>query len=257
MANELYRNRMLNDIDYAVREAKSAALLAHNGLVGRVRELMVSRLLAPMLPAGFEVGTGKITNAAGALSHETDLVIYNRSILPPVFYSDRDGVFPLESSYYAIEVKSKLTAADIKTSVKKGASITALSQRSPDSNTLHSSPTVLVLFAFDSDLAQESEIERYAKYDLGCYTDPVFKAICVVGRGYWYHDIKRAGWIFHAATADRDEIVDLVSGVVNTLVKTPPASRLTYLGNYLMTSRSISFVGAPEHELSAQEAKKD
>lgn len=86
MPNELYRNRMLNDIDYAVREAKSAALLAHNGLVGRVRELMVSRLLAPMLPAGFEVGTGKITNAVGALSQETDLVIYNRSILPPVFY---------------------------------------------------------------------------------------------------------------------------------------------------------------------------
>lgn len=253
MTNQLYRDRILNDIAYAVREARSAAVLAHNGLIGRVRELVVSRLLEPMLPAGFEIGTGKITNAGGALSQETDLVVYNRSILPPVFYSQRDGVFPIESSYYAIEVKSTLTATEIKTSLEKGASITALGDRPSNATGQHLSPTVLVLFAFDSDLAPDSsEIERYAKYDQGWRNDPVFKAICVVGRGYWYHEAEKSRWVFHSATSDHDEVVDLVSGVVNTLTKTSPSSRISYLGHYLMRSRTVSFVGGVSAQQGAQ-----
>ncbi|MBA1250967.1 DUF6602 domain-containing protein [Pseudomonas luteola] len=254
MTNQLYRNRILNDIAYVVREAKDAVALAHHGLAGRVRELVVSRLLAPMLPSGFEIGTGKITNAAGDLSQETDLVIYNRSILPPIFYSERDAIFPIESSYYAIEVKSTLTATEIKSSLAKGESITSLGGKNPADSRRHVSPTVLVLFAFSSDLAPaSSEAERYAKYDPDWCTDPVFKAICVVGKGYWYHEAENSRWVFHSATQDHDEVVDLVSGVVNTLTKVPPASRISYLGHYLMSTRRVSFVGGVGAQQGAQD----
>lgn len=256
MTNQLYRNRMLNDIAYLVREAKDAAALAHHGLAGRVRELFVSQLLVPMLPSGFNIGTGKITNAAGGLSQETDLVIYNRSILPPVFYSERDAVFPIESSYYAIEVKSTLTATDVRSSLAKGKSITSLTGGDQANSRRHLSPAVLVLFAFGSDLAStSSEIERYAKYDPDWRTDPVFKAICIVGKGYWYHEEENSRWIFHSATRDYDEVVDLVSGIVNTLTKIPPASRISYLGHYLMSARRVSCVC--EAGIDAQQNARD
>src|SRR5882724_8559046 len=110
MANTIYRNRIINNIAHAVREASDAAAVEHPGLVGRIREVTIERLLAPMLPAGFQAGTGKVVNNRGDQSNEVDIVIYNGSVLPPVLYSQRDGVFPIESSYYAIEVKSRLTA---------------------------------------------------------------------------------------------------------------------------------------------------
>ena len=98
MANEIYRSRLISKIGYAIEEAKSAALLAHPGLTGRVREIVAATLITPMLPAGFEVGTGKIVDNSGHQSDEVDLVIYNRGVLPPVMYSERDGVFPVESA---------------------------------------------------------------------------------------------------------------------------------------------------------------
>jgi hypothetical protein len=105
-------------------------------------------------------------------------------------------------------------------------------------------PTVFVLFAFASDLSElPSEFYRYAKYDTNYRRDPVVKAICVVGGGYWYHRVEADGWMFHTSTAEHDELIDLVSGIVNTLSKTPPSARVAPLGRYLMQERPATIVG--------------
>ncbi len=241
MANEIYRCRMINNINQAIKESQDAALLSHPVLIGRVREILASKLITPMLPLGFEVGTGKIVDNKGNQSDEIDIVIYNRAVLPPVMWSERDGVFPVESAYYAIEVKSQITATRLLDAVRKARSVIGLNVHWNEKEAFpNRAPTVNILFAFSSDLSDSSsELERYARIDPTWHSDPVLKAICVVGRGYWYHRPGYAKWTFLSPSNDHDEVIDIVSGIVNTLVKTPPYNRIAPLGPYISMDRAI------------------
>ncbi|MDL2123529.1 MAG: hypothetical protein LWX51_10695 [Deltaproteobacteria bacterium] len=237
MPNKIYRDRLINNISYAVKEAATAQTLKHPGITGRIRELLVSHLYEPVLPAGYEIGTGKICNNYGDISGEVDLIIYNKSILPPVMHSEREGIFPFEACYYAFEVKSMVSAKQIKDAINKGKKIINIV---PGNNKHNVIPVVLTFFAFNSDLSGKgiTEIERYAKYDPNWKNDPVIKAICIVGKGYWYHNQNISGWTFHPPSSDFDEVVDIISGTVNTLAKNPAYLRKALLGHYLMRIRA-------------------
>jgi len=243
MPNKIFRDRIINQINYAVREAENAAGVNHPGLVGRIRELSASDVFGPLLPSGFEIGTGKICDREGNLSKETDLVIYNRGVLPTIMYSERDGVFPVEACFYAIEVKSLATASEIRDAIKKGQEILKLDYagRVEENRSKNLSLVVPIFFTFGSDLSDSgmSELQRYAKYDPEWKEKPILKALCVVGRGYWYHSVKGNRWFFHPPTSAHDEVIDLVSGVVNTLAKARLQKRAALLGQYLMLERSV------------------
>lgn len=236
MPNEVYRNRLINDIQYAVNEARGAAGVHHPGLIGRIRELAAEKLLRPILPASFSVGTGKIVDRNGALSAEVDLVVYNRNLLPALMYSDRDGLYPIESAYYAFEVKSQCSAAAVRDAIEKTRQIIALDHSSKSRYQGNKSPAGSVLLAFGSDLTGEArtELARYQEIDPAWRDDPVVKVICIVGRGYWYFSPQR-GWMYQRATQSFAEVLILLAQVVNTLANDPivsdrPAPRF---GDYL------------------------
>jgi len=240
MPNKIYRDRIINQINYAVKEAENAAEVEHPGLVGSIRELAVSNVFGPSLPSGFEIGRGKICDRKGGQSNETDLIIYNKGILPPVMYSERDGVFPIEACFYSVEVKSKSTASAIQDAIEKGKRVLQLDYANASANRpLNLSPVVLTFFAFDSDLSGSgmSELERYANYDPQWRVTPILQAICVVGKGYWYHNRNDSCWVFHSPTETRDEVVALISGTVNTLASARLRPRQAMLGQYLMLER--------------------
>lgn len=243
MPNKIFRNKLRNSITYAINEARDASEVEHPGLKGRIRELVTSQLLQPLLPAGYEIGTGKIIDRNGGQSSEVDVVIYNRTVLPPILYSGIDGMFPVESCYYALEVKSRVTASEVQDAIKKGRALAALAHDGAAvEGRKYLTPVVMVLFAFDTDLADESsELDRYKKYDQDWAHDPVLKVICVVGRGYWYHT-DNSSWIWHPATLENDEVIDLISGVVNTVLTHPPSTRQARLGHYLMKPRPVTIV---------------
>ena len=243
MPNKIYRDRLINLIDCAVREVENAAVVEHPGLVGRIRELSASNIFGPQLPSGFEIRTGKICDRKGNQSDETDIIIYNRSILPPVLYSEYDGVFPIEACYYSIEVKSKASASAIRDAIRKGKKLLSLDYASADAyKPQNVSMVVLTFFAFGSDLADSgiSELQRYAKYDPDWQEKPILKAICVVGKGYWYHSLKDGCWLYLPATPIHDEVINLVSGIGNTLIQHRLEMREAVLGQYLMLERDAT-----------------
>lgn len=247
MPNKIFRDRLINEINYAVKEAENAAEIEHPGLVGRIRELSTSHVFGPLLPSGFEMGTGKICDRERTLSKEVDLIIYNKSVLPPVMYSKRDGVFPIEACFYAIEIKSQATASEIRDAIGKGREILKLDYagRVKEDRLKNLSLAVPTFFAFGSDLSDSgmSELQRYAKYDSEWKERPILKAMCVVGRGYWYYSFEDNCWFFHPPTPTHDEVIDLVSGVVNTLAKArAQQARTALLGRYLMSKRSVSSI---------------
>src|SRR5258708_2965336 len=133
MANQLFRDRLCANIDCCLREAENCSRLDYPGLIGNVRQIVVEHLLLPLLPEGVRIGTGKITDSNGNLSAETDVIIYDRRSVPPLMYDEKSGVFPIESVYYAMEVKSVLTPEEFESSIDKGAKLRSLHGWQPHS----------------------------------------------------------------------------------------------------------------------------
>ena len=206
MANELFRERLSGNIHRCLQEAEACARLQNPGMIGQVRQILVEHLLLPLLPEGVRVGTGKITDSKGNLSAETDVIIYDRRSVPPLMYDERNGVFPLESVYYAIEVKSVLTADEFERSLANGQKLRSLVGPQPHS----------VLFAFGSNLKVSKDSERFIQHQKHMIVPLPISIFCIAGREYGYWDNR---WNLFAAPGNNDEIAAFVVGVINTLVK--------------------------------------
>ena len=206
MGNEIFRDRLENNVKHALVEAQNCSKLNHPGMVGRVRQIVIDQLLRPLLPEGFYIGTGKVTDARGNLSSETDIIIYDRRSIPPILYDEKEGIFPVEAVHYSIEVKSKLTSAEFKDSVEKGINLRALS----GGNLPHSA-----LFAFASDLTASSDAERFIQAQKAMLVPLPINIFCVAGRQYGYWD---KVWKTSPPEMANIVVVNFLVGILNTLV---------------------------------------
>lgn len=248
MANQLIRNEVKKEVLSALRAFADIDAIDHSGLKGRIREIITEKLLKPILPPGVEIGNGKITDSFGNLSAESDIVIYSRQTLPPLIYGHATGLFPVEACIYSIEIKSMLTASEIKDSLSKVKRLHTLKYR----ETFYplnfvkpigppSSFVIPALFAFSTDLAEDglTEIDRYRKYDLNADSSPLIPIFCIPKRGYWYFksDEKDKKWIHHAPTSDFDEIIDFIGGIANTIPIEIIKKGQPYYGYYIIEER--------------------
>jgi hypothetical protein len=108
MSNPILSDAFRTTVDSVIQEAANASRLGHPGLKGRVRELLASKLIQPFLTPDVRIGTGKVVDSTGKRSREMDLLIYSASILPPLLYDSRFGVFPVESCLLGQSNYSKL-----------------------------------------------------------------------------------------------------------------------------------------------------
>jgi hypothetical protein len=109
-----YRALLSSRVMSAVNDAKAVAAISHRGVRGRIREILVGELFRPLAPADIGVGTGQVISSAGDTSAEQDVVIYDRRVLPPALFQGDMGVFPIESVVATVEVKTTLTAQELK-----------------------------------------------------------------------------------------------------------------------------------------------
>ncbi|MBS0172366.1 MAG: hypothetical protein JSR62_18640 [Nitrospira sp.] len=93
----------------------------HSVLKGSDRESAVADFLRQRLPSRFAVTTGEVIDQGGRRSPQLDVVIYDGSAAAPILPADREGgaeIIGAEALLATIEVKSKLTRADIRQAVK-------------------------------------------------------------------------------------------------------------------------------------------
>jgi hypothetical protein len=218
--HEAYRNFVRAGVEAAIAAARAATGFSHVGLRGEVREVLVRDLFRPLLPADIGVGTGEIISYTNQTSSQTDIILFDKRILPPVLFEDRLGLFPIESVLYAVEVKSKLTATELRSADSAAAKLKefvyAPGYYEPSGvprphKFIHAVPA---LIALDSDLHPSgmSEIERYDSQREG--GEPHIRSICVVGRGYWYWFA--GGWKTWPSGYTFSEVVSFIGGVMNT-----------------------------------------
>jgi hypothetical protein len=101
-----------------VSQAESIAKLEHNLTKGQIREVFLQGLLKHFLPEYLGVGTGIIINTKAHQSKQTDIVIYDSRILPPLLVAGDPNIFPVEAVVAVVEVKSILTLPELRKTEK-------------------------------------------------------------------------------------------------------------------------------------------
>ena len=130
--------------------------VSHPGEKGVLREAFLSRLLESVLPPHFGIGSGLIVDRSGRQSLQTDVIIYDRRLLPPLLEHRGHGIYPIDSVLRALEVKSNLNKAGLE-QVKKQAwtlhpdNEIGLKITTPGRAGASQYP-VVGLYAYDSDL---------------------------------------------------------------------------------------------------------
>ncbi|MEI7052150.1 DUF6602 domain-containing protein [Pseudomonas koreensis] len=97
-----------------VSDFNVSSMYEHQGNKGSFREGALRDFLASdRMPSKFGLGTGEIVSSHGEVSKQSDLIIFDRLNGIPLLYSDTVQVFPVESVYGVIEVKSKLSKDEL------------------------------------------------------------------------------------------------------------------------------------------------
>ncbi|TGL36057.1 DUF6602 domain-containing protein [Leptospira perdikensis] len=217
MAHKIYTGRLTNDIRNLIQTSNEIEKIRHLGLRGGFRETSLGKIFKNYLPIGYELGSGEVIDSENNTSRETDLLIYNKSLIPPILFSIDEGCFPIESCHYIFEIKSTSNANEIQTSIQKFNEIRNLKYTPNNKKT----QPICVYFAYATDITEISELERYSRYDKNFWTNPVIDVICIIGKGYWYcqrdQNQQRIIWYFNKSEKDNYEVGLFLSGIINTL----------------------------------------
>ncbi len=216
----IFRQNLRDSIEACVKKATNASLVEHSGLAGEIRELLISNILNDILPQGFKIGTGKVSDSSGNLSSQCDIIIYNNAVFPPVLFSEKKGIFPIESVAYIIEVKTTLNATELKTTQKKYDKIKKeLTCDLP-----------YVLFAFNSDLSNRDADWKRIKKHIEKHDRDSINIFCIVDRLYAF--LSNGKWEAYPTDSDFSETISLIIGILNTLMNWNQKRYVTVPGEY-------------------------
>lgn len=209
--NTAIRSLILARIKSTIAAADAVRHLRHAGLKGLMREILVRELLVPILPPTSGIGCGEIVDSYDNHSTQQDVVIYDKSIVPSVLLDATNGIFPIESVIYTIEVKSKIDARQLKTAHDSAEQLMGIFHDGRGVRSDDIEHVISCIFAFSSDLSGTgiTEIQRYEEM-LG-QASPAIRAICVVGKGYWFFRDEK--WHCCSATDEHNEVIQFIGDI--------------------------------------------
>src|SRR5438552_2789462 len=115
------------------QQAELAGLLQHSTTVGTAREFLVRTFLAAVLPPIIHIGSGVIIDAHDRRSKQIDVILYD-SRFPLMEFERGIGLYPVEAVVATIEVKSQLTAKELRLALDNCHSVHSLGLASPNPN---------------------------------------------------------------------------------------------------------------------------
>lgn len=235
--NNYFQDYVSNKARTMIQASHNINSIHHNGLKGTFREYSLSNFLKDFLPNTYGVGSGLIQDSIGNQSPETDLLIWKKNELPPIIINESKGIYPLESCFCFFEIKSEITATNIKDAVQKSEKLNQLKFL-----TNYNNPQIRltkIFFAYKSDSDTIDELKRFHKYSNKPYDEPPYDAICVVGKGFWLfkpgiEHQTLARWAYYHSDAKHYEVIGFLGTLLNTLTESTSA----YFGSYILESES-------------------
>lgn len=164
----------------------------HGGEKGAFREFFMKELIRPYIPEHFGVSSGIVVDANGCQSKQSDIVIYDRRLLPPIMLAGESGTFPIDSVLVVLEVKSTLKAYHYETLVDAGRRFSPKTKDNPDGLQI-ARPGALggnqaiwpsyAVFGYTSDAPNKDEFKRLEEQVHG--GNQYIKLIGVLDKGVW------------------------------------------------------------------------
>ena len=107
------------------------ALVPHNTTKGTLNEESLRRILASFLPTRYAVGTGLVIDSFGARSRQVDLVVFDELYSSKLFKTFSQVLFPVETVFACIEVKTSIDKAGLAEIAQENRSICGLKHSVP------------------------------------------------------------------------------------------------------------------------------
>lgn len=110
-------------------------LFEHMGDRGSYRERILSDFLRPFLAPCFGIASGEVFDRTGNNSRQVDVIVFDALFSTPLLLDQKTnlGVFPCESVYACVEVKSNLTSDELQKAIDNIASVKKLLREPADS----------------------------------------------------------------------------------------------------------------------------
>ena len=121
-----------NAAQRVVADLQDSNLFSHSGDKGEFRERIIDQYLRPFLPHVYGLGSGLVFSVDGASSRQIDIVLYDAVFSNVLFREHKNNLFPCESIFGTIEVKSQLTTDELKTSIVNIESVKRLPRQASD-----------------------------------------------------------------------------------------------------------------------------
>lgn len=123
---------LLNALRIAARaieaDIEKSRLFSHMGSRGEFREKVITKFLRPFLPPCYGLAPGEVFSSDVQQSAQIDIVLYD-AIFSTVYPAGDRNLFPAESIFGSIEVKSNLTLRELRTACTNVASVKTLRPR--------------------------------------------------------------------------------------------------------------------------------
>lgn len=110
-------DNLRNQADILTSEFEASKIVWHNASVGTIREEIVKRIIQPYLPDCYGISGGLCFDANDSKSKQLDLILYDKLYSYRLPINDNFMIFPAESVYGNIEIKTKLNSKTVKESI--------------------------------------------------------------------------------------------------------------------------------------------
>lgn len=139
-------------------------IISHMGEKGRANEKIIRDMLIKFLPKKYDVGSGIIIDRSGKPSNQCDVIIYDKEYHPDFFGQRSTILFPVDTVYESIEVKTTLDQTEIKQAIENIISVKSL-DLIPEPISLSGSmsigptPPLGIIFAYDTNIKKAKTIK--------------------------------------------------------------------------------------------------
>lgn len=174
-----------------------SAEINHQGNKGTYRESALREfLLSGRLPKRFGIGTGEIIGPMRNVSKQSDLVIYDQLDGMSLVYDDNIQIYPIESVFGVIEVKSKLSKVELIKSLENIKSVKSLCPHESVTKTTNSVMSMTyprpkpfgVVFAYSlSSNSLESLLDNLREWEKENSKEFWPNLVVILGEGILYH----------------------------------------------------------------------
>lgn len=117
--NQAARNLALSSQD--------ATPFVHRGIKGDERAGALAEFLRAHLPGDFDVRKGEAADVLNSQTGQLDLIVYDKASSAPILVGNENLLLPCESLYVVIEVKTRLTQAELNTAYRSALKVRSLS----------------------------------------------------------------------------------------------------------------------------------